>query len=428
MTDAARRTCYPGDTMNDDQRSEGDGIQAMQQGTVRARRGWLRGVTAALAALLLAAGCGGAVSTPASANVIAALSGPADTGYARAAAPMTFSFPRDHGAHPDYRTEWWYYTGNLVDPAGDEYGFQFTIFRSALSPQAAARASDLATNQVYMAHFAVTDVARDRHVSFERFSRGSGGLAGATGEPVFSVWLEDWSAMQAAPDVMHLTAQATTAEGETVAIDLQVAATRPVMLQGNAGLSQKGPEAGNASYYYSLVGLATTGSVTAGGRTVAVTGQSWMDHEFGTSALSADAVGWDWFSLQLDGGEALMFAQIRTADGRAVGDFQGALMAADGAQQALAASALTLAVTDEWTSPRTGIVYPSGWRVTIPDHGLALTVTPLVRDQEMQVSYRYWEGAVAVSGTAHGEPVSGRGYVELTGYGDPDAAGRGYQR
>jgi len=391
-------------------------------------RGCWRRLTGVAAALLLAAtGCsaapGSLQGTVATSNVVAALNVEADAGFARADAPRPFTFPRDHGAHPAFRTEWWYFTGNLVDAQGDEYGFQFTIFRTALSPHAAARASDLATNQIYMAHMAVTDGARNRHVDFERFGRDGGGLAGAEGEPRFRAWLEDWSVEQDSSGVMRILAQETTAAGETVGLDLRLAETRPVVLQGDAGLSQKGPEPGNASYYYSLVGLETTGSVTVGGRTMAVTGRSWMDHEFGTSALSAEAVGWDWFSVQLDSGTVLAFAQIRAADGAAVGDFQGTLVEADGSQHAVPASAFTVEATGEWTSPRTGVVYPSGWRVELPQYELALTITPLVRDQEMNVSYLYWEGAVTITGTEQGKPVTGRGYVELTGYG-----GRGYQR
>ena len=379
------------------------------------------------AVMLLAAGCAPAPRMVATANVVDMLSGESDAGFARALEPMTFEFPRDHGAHPAYRTEWWYYTGNLADEQGNEYGFQFTIFRTALSPHAVARASDLASNQVYMAHLAVTDGAQDRHVDFERFSRDGGGLAGAVGEPRFHAWLEDWSVAQETPDVMHILAQQTTESGAPsglpVALDLQLTETRPVVLQGDAGLSRKGPEPGNASYYYSLVGLATTGNITVGGRTVAVTGRSWMDHEFGTSALSKDAVGWDWFSVQLDSGTVVTFARIRNAEGAPAEDFQGTLVEADGSQRSFLTSAVTIDATGEWTSPRTGIVYPSGWRVELPSAGLALTITPLVRDQEMNVSYVYWEGAVTITGTEQGQPVTGRGYVELTGYGSP-----GYQR
>jgi predicted secreted hydrolase len=382
-----------------------------------------------LLSLLLVAGCAPAAgSGVASANVVATLSGESDAAFARAYAPVPLTFPQDHGAHPQYQTEWWYFTGNLVDALGNDYGYQFTIFRSALTPEMPERASELATNQIYMAHFAVTDGRGNLHQSFERFSRGAGGLAGATGEPDFDLWLEDWQVTRPVsnplPETMHLQAQTLNKEGEPVAIDLQLRETRPPVLHGNQGLSQKGPEAGNASYYYSLIGLATSGTLTTGGRTVEVTGLSWMDHEFGTSALSANAVGWDWFSLQLDDGTAMMLARIRTAEGSAAGDFVGTLVRADGSQQPMSNDDFTLKALDEWTSPTTGITYPSGWQLTVPALRLDLEITPLIRDQEMKVSYLYWEGAANAKGTINGAAIEGRGYVELTGYGSSG----GYQR
>jgi predicted secreted hydrolase len=367
---------------------------------------------------LLLIGCAPTTSNGlASANVVASLSGEVDAAFARAYEPISLTFPLDHGAHPQYQTEWWYYTGNLADGDSNQYGFQFTIFRSALTPSMPERASDLATNQIYMAHFALTDGPANIHYSFERFSRGAGGLAGAVGEPEFSVWLEDWQVTPSAPDTMHIQAQSTNEDGEKVAVDLHLRETRPPVLHGDAGLSQKGPEAGNASYYYSLVGLETTGTITTRGRVVEVNGQSWMDHEFGTSSLSANAVGWDWLSLQLEDGTALMLARIRTAGGGAIGDFAGTLLRVDGSQKHLRNEDFVLEALEEWSSPSSGIAYPSGWRLTIPAYDLELEITPLIRDQEMHVSYVYWEGAANATGSMAGAPIEGRGYVELTGYG-----------
>lgn len=359
-------------------------------------------------------------------NVVAALSGEVDEAFARAYEPMPLTFPRDHGAHPAYRTEWWYFTGNLADEQGREYGYQFTIFRSALTPHQPERTSDLATNQVYMAHFALTHAQAGEHVSFERYSRGAGGLAGAQGEPHFSAWLEDWSVQQTAADTMQVQAAATSEEGADFALALTLRETRLPVLHGDAGLSQKGPERGNASYYYSLIGLESSGTITWDGRSTAVTGRSWMDHEFGTSALSANALGWDWFSLQLDNGMAVMFARIRTEDGGSLGEFEGTLVGPDDSLQVINQDDFTLEALDQWTSPRSGITYPSGWHVDFPAQDLSLTLTPLVRDQEMDVSFVYWEGAVMVEGTQAGAPVGGRGYVELTGYGS--RASSKYQR
>lgn len=359
-----------------------------------------------------------------SANVVASLSGPADDAFARAYEPLDFVFPRDHGAHPAYRTEWWYYTGNLADSAGHQYGYQLTFFRSALTPERPARASDLATNQIYMAHFAVTDVAATAHESFERFSRGAGGLAGATGTPAYAVWLEDWSVRELEPGVTRLLASAEGKTG-TIALDLTLRETRAPVLHGDRGLSQKGPEAGNASYYYSLVQIETTGTVTSQGAAVEVSGVSWMDHEFGTSALSANAVGWDWFSVQLENGAVLMFAQVRTADGGVIPQFEGTYVTAAGVHEKISAADLTLKTLGHWTSPRTNITYPAGWQIQIPRLMIELTVEPVINDQEMEVSFVYWEGAATIAGTIDDEAVQGVGYVELTGYGQQ--AGQ-YQR
>lgn len=377
--------------------------------------------------LLVGLSLGGCTAKPSqlvSANVVASLSGPADDAFARVYEPIDFVFPRDHGAHPAYRTEWWYYTGNLTDSTGQNYGYQLTFFRSALTPTLPERRSDWATNQIYMAHFAVTDVAADSHESFERFSRGAGGLAGATGEPTYAVWLEDWSVRTIEPGVTRLQASATSKTGP-VALDLTLRETRAPVLHGDRGLSQKGPEAGNASYYYSLVQIETTGTVTSQGATTEVTGVSWMDHEFGTSALSANAIGWDWFSVQLDNGAILMVAQVRTNDGGIIEQFKGTYVAADDTLQTITADDMTMQVLDQWTSPRTNITYPAGWQIQIPHLNLDLTITPLVADQEMEVSFIYWEGAATMTGTLDGTKVQGVGYVELTGYGQ--SAGQ-YQR
>lgn len=360
----------------------------------------------------------------ASASVIETLSGEVAQDFARAYAPMDFQFPLDHGPHDQYKTEWWYYTGNLSSQAGGLYGYQLTFFRSALSSDPPQRASDFATNQVYMAHFAVTDGPADRHYSFDRFSRGAEGLAGASGQPQYSVWLEDWQVEEVETGVFHLQARASRPD-EPIAIDLLLQESRPPVLHGDRGLSQKGPEPGNASYYYSLVGLQTQGTVTAAGRTLAVTGLSWMDHEFGTSALSGDAVGWDWFSVQLDNGAVLMFAQIRSKSGQNQAIFEGTLLYPDGRQFVIHQDDFALTATGRWTSPTSGITYPSGWQVTFPAYDIALTIDPLIQDQEMDVTFVYYEGATRIEGRMAGEPVTGQGYVELTGYGDQQGA---YQR
>lgn len=363
-----------------------------------------------------------------SADVIAALSGEPQAGFARAVEPVPIVFPRDHGPHPEYQTEWWYYTGNLQDENGRRFGYQFTIFRSALTPELPARESDWATNQIYMAHFAMTDVEAGEHVSFERYSRGGADLAGATGEPAYSVWLEDWAVHEIEPGLVQMRASTVHPEqGRLYRVDLTLRETRTPIFHGDGGLSQKGPEPGNASYYYSLVNLETTGEIVFADRALRVEGSSWMDHEYGTSALSENALGWDWFSIVLDNGAILMFAQIRTEDGGRLDEFEGTLVypapAGNGngvdeeLQVSIRAHDFILEALDEWTSPTTGITYPSGWRVEIPARAIELEIEPLVRDQEMQTSFVYWEGAVDVVGTMSAVPVRGQGYVELTGYG-----------
>ena len=355
-----------------------------------------------------------------------------DLPFAQPLEPMAFTFPADHGPHEEYRTEWWYYTGNVQDATGNPYGFQLTFFRNAISPDEPQRASTLATNDIYMAHFAVTDGAGDKHYSFDRYSRGAGGLAGATGEPIFDVWLEDWRAMQVEPGVMRLTAQAGTGadsedeDATPVAIDLVLRETREPILHGDRGLSPKGPERGNANYYYSLVQLDTDGTITLDGETSEVSGLSWMDHEFGTSTLSNQTRGWDWFSVQLENDAILMFAEFHDGLGRNRSALEGTLVYPDGRQVSLNDEDFDMRATGEWTSPRTGITYPNGWEAVFPGEQIELTITPLIRDQEMDVDFVYYEGATEITGTMAGEPVQGIGFVELTGYGDREMAE--YQR
>ncbi len=370
-----------------------------------------------LITLLLIGACAPSRPSLASADVVDVLSRPVDDRFARALEPLAFQFPRDHGPHNEYATEWWYYTGNLTGEDGGDYGFQLTFFRSALAPGESNRPSDFAAQQIYMAHFAVTSAPAGRHVSFDRFSRGAGGVAGATGTPGYEVWLDDWRALEVGPGQMRLQA-AAEADSGPVSIDLTLTETRPALLHGEAGYSRKGPEPGNANHYYSLVHLETAGNIVFGGARVAVTGLSWMDHEFGTSALSEDAVGWDWFAVTLDNDVVLMFAEIRTSSGPAQAIFEGTLSFPDGRQVAILPDDFSLTPTGQWTSPDTGTVYPSGWRVSFPQHEIDLTIEPLIDDQEMDVAFSYYEGATIVRGTMNGEPVTGRGYVELTGYGE----------
>lgn len=341
--------------------------------------------------------------------------GAGDTeGYARAYTPRPFVFPADHGPHPQFKHEWWYFTGNLRADDGRRFGYQLTFFRIALHPRPLARASAWATEQVYMAHFTVTDVQDQSFYQAERVARAALGLAGARGQP-FQVWLEDWSAqgtMQA--DRLHARLQARE---EGFAVDLALESLKAPVLQGDAGLSQKGAERGNASYYYSLTRLVTRGHIRIGARQYAVEGLSWMDREWSTSALARDQRGWDWFSLQLNDGSDLMFYRLRRRDGTSDRLSAGVLVGSTGRLQRLRLDDVALEARGQWRSPQGG-VYPAAWRLTIPSAGLMLTVEPALADQELRGLVRYWEGAVTARGHINDSPVSGSGYVELTGYAD----------
>jgi predicted secreted hydrolase len=334
-------------------------------------------------------------------------------GFARALHPRRFSFPDDHGPHPEYRTEWWYFTGNLDATGGRHFGYELTLFRFGLSRKPVPRASHWATNQVYMAHFAVTDVADGAFHAFERLTRGALGLAGAQAAPL-RVWVEDWSVQGSGEQTFPLHLKAAE---HGVAIDLALTTAKVPVLQGDAGFSRKSAEPGNASYYYSMTRIPTHGSLQVGGATFQVSGLSWMDREWGTSALAADQVGWDWFALQLSDGRELMFYRLRRRDGSADPFSAGTLVAEDGSTAKLASAHVRIEVLDRWRSP-SGTRYPSHWRLSVPEKALDLDIVPYLADQELDLSVRYWEGAVKVRGIAAGKPVQGEGYVELTGYGE----------
>jgi predicted secreted hydrolase len=339
------------------------------------------------------------------------------TGFERAVAPLDWQFPRDFGAHEAYQTEWWYYTGNVQTEDGRRFGYQFTIFRRAIAPPT-ARAdseSEWRADQLYMAHFGLSDVAGERFFHEERFSRGGADLAGATADPRYHVWLEDWqvTALDSSAQTTRISAQ--MAEG--AALDLTLTQTKPPALHGDGGLSAKSSDAGNASHYYSLTRLATEGTITIGGETFTVSGATWKDHEFSTCALGSDGVGWDWFGLQLDDNRELMVGQIRLADGRRDPSFGGLLVNPDGTTRYLPSDSFTIEALDSWESPHTGAVYPSGWTITVETGDgapLRLTVTPQLLDQELHGGgIAYWEGTVRLEGD-----ITGYGYAELTGYAD----------
>jgi len=336
-----------------------------------------------------------------------------DEGFDRVLQPRKFSFPDDYGPHPRYRTEWWYFTGNLSDFAGRKFGYELTFFRFALSPVVnAPSASAWRSSQMYMAHLALTDVASGRFYYDERFSRTGNGLAGAQSDR-YQVWLYDWSASAEGTTDFPLRLRAKSG---AFGIDLRLETQKAAVLQGDRGLSRKSVEPGNASYYYSFTRMPTAGTLSVSGKEFPVSGESWMDREWSTSALAEEQAGWDWFALQLSDNSELMFFQFRRKDGQPDSNSSGALFPADGAQIPLNFGDVTVNVLDSWKSPHSNISYPSRWRLSIPSKNIELEIVPLLNDQELNLLYRYWEGAVAVRGTRDNNPITGQGYVELTGY------------
>lgn len=333
-------------------------------------------------------------------------------GFERAAPGRAFDFPADHGAHSDYQTEWWYYTGNLETADGRHFGYQLTIFRRGLIPasQAAERDSEWGTSQVYMGHFALSDMGNHTFHAFERFSRGAAGLAGVAADP-YHVWLEDWQIETVGEDTYRLRASQ-----DGITIDLQLIDTKGPVLQGINGYSQKGPDPGSASYYYSLSRLESSGAIQIENRHYEVNGLSWMDHEFSTSALSDGQIGWDWFALQLDDGSELKVFHIRREDGTVDPFSAGMYIAADGSTEYLSREDFEISTGKTWRSPNSGATYPAQWTVSVPSLDIRLQIEPYMADQELHVSYAYWEGAVKIEGSAGGRAVTGSGYIEMTGY------------
>jgi len=373
-----------------------------------------------LAALVAALPLGGAAAPADAAGGRGALSealGASPQGFARATAPRRFHFPADHGPHPAFRSEWWYYTGNLSGVDGRRFAFQLTFFRFALTPSAPRRASAWASNQVYMAHFAVSDVERQRFHAAERFSRAALGLAGARASP-YAVWLQSWQARAVGEAPFP---QSLRAEDGGYAIDLRLDEDKPVVLNGDAGLSRKSAEVGNASYYYSIPRSAVSGSLRTPEGVWQVRGTAWFDREWSTSALAPEQVGWDWFALRLSDGRDLMIYRLRRADGSADAHSAGTLVEADGSARSLASGEFMIDELGYWQSPRDGARYPARWRLRVPSAAIDVQVTPEIADQELDLTFRYWEGACRVTGTSASAPVGGNAHVELTGYAESSA-------
>lgn len=327
--------------------------------------------------------------------------------------PYGFRFPRDHAAHPDYRIEWWYYTGNVATPQGRSFGFQLTFFRTGADYRP-ANPSVWAVRDLYMTHFAVSDIASGQFHSFQRLNRGGVGWAGAASDR-YRVWNGDWEVRLEKGETHRLRA----GEGG-VRIDLTLRSLKPPVVHGEHGISQKGPSAGNASHYYSLTRMATEGTIQLDGQRFAVSGLSWMDHEFSTSFLEPGQQGWDWFAVQLDDGRDLMLYRMRRDDGSADPFSSGTLVGARGEARPIRFEEFELRPGRRWTSPLSGAAYPVGWEIRVPACELRLEAEAAFPDQEMQTSDTtgiiYWEGSIRLRGQADGRDVDGRGYLEMTGY------------
>lgn len=345
--------------------------------------------------------------------------------FHEARAGYRFEFPRDHGTHDDFRTEWWYYTGQLKTEDGRRFGFELTFFRRTVEPDlVGTNASRWALHQLYLAHVALSDLDRQRFLYGEKISRAGIGKAGADSGRLH-VWIDRWSA-----DAPALPAGEHRLRAQTKEFGLELALTpeKPPIIHGAQGVSRKGAGPNAGSHYYSLTRLATAGTVTVEGVRHPVTGLGWMDHEFGSGDLGEDLVGWDWYSIQLASRTEIMIYRLRRADGTVDAASSGTVVRPDGRTLPLSAADVHVDVLGYWDSPVSRARYPSGWRLRIPAADLSLTIEPLLAQQELvtnrSTQVTYWEGAVRVTGTDRSGPVEGQGYVELTGYAKPFRNGR----
>jgi predicted secreted hydrolase len=336
--------------------------------------------------------------------------------WRQAAEGWRYEFPRDHGAHREFRTEWWYFTGNLQDETGRRFGYQLTFFRHGIRPPGEQREelSRFVVNDLKFAHFTITDAAGKQFHFDHKISRGAFGEAGFDdGERL--AWIDDWQLELNSDGTFQLQASSTRA-----AIQLHLVSAKPPVIQGQNGVSRKGPGEGQASHYYSLTRLTSRGEVRLGDRTFAVQGESWFDHEWATNQLGQGQIGWDWLSAQLSDGTDLMLYQIRLENGGIEQQSHGTFVAADGASQHLPGSSYTMTPIEWWKSPSTPARYPVAWKIDVPDQQLQLTVRAIIPNQELALPViTYWEGAVELTGTRNGQPITGRGYLELTGYAGP---------
>lgn len=337
-------------------------------------------------------------------------------GFAIAEAGWTYRFPRDHGSHEQFKTEWWYFTGHLWTPDQKRYGFEVTFFRVGIVPPAKRQqvSSPWRVDDIALAHFAITDLSDKRFRYVEKLNRSSRFTANAkTGS--LDVFNEGWSVSMSGDRTIILEADSDEYE-----IELEMSPAKAPAIHGENGISVKGAGVGYASHYYSLSRLRIEGTIRDGERSYSCKGIGWMDHEFGSSILREDQKGWDWFALQLDDETELMLYQIRRTDGTPDITSSGSFIAQDGTVLHLGHDQFVIEPLGEWTSPLSGGTYPMGWRVVVPSLGIDLEVEETMRPQELvtegSTGLVYWEGAVDVDGRSGANAVRGYGYVEMTGY------------
>ncbi|MBV9271897.1 MAG: carotenoid 1,2-hydratase [Candidatus Eremiobacteraeota bacterium] len=335
-----------------------------------------------------------------------------------ARAPYRYDFPRDHFAHDTYRTEWWYYTGHLQTADGRRFGYELTFFRFALIPNSRViRAGQSAWRaaQLYPAHFAITDESAQRFSFDERLGREALNQAGSS-QSRLDVGVNDWT-LREIPAASGFTMQIHAASGPR-ALDLVLRPLKPPAIHGEGGVSRKGPCTSCASHYYSFTRIATSGTLVESGRRYAVSGVSWMDHEFGSGELTPEQTGWDWFSMQFADGRDVMLYRLRQRDGTVTPQSSGSVVERNGRVAPFSFSRVSLTEKAYWTSPHTGARYPSEWIVGVPGFAHAIHIVPALADQELidpGGALTYWEGAVNLYDAGTGR-VIGAGYVELTGY------------
>ena len=324
-----------------------------------------------------------------------------------------YAFPRDHRIHPEFKTEWWYFTGGLADESGHRFGYQLTFFRQGLRPAAARRGetSRFVVDDLKFAHFAVSDIAAQRFHFEQKIGRGAFGEAGFGADGKLA-WIEDWTL-----NFQNDGTFALRAKGANAALDLHLASRKPWVVHGENGVSQKADGEGRASHYFSGTRMAAEGTLSIGGKSLRVTGESWLDREWATNQLTPAQVGWDWFSLQLDDGSELMLYQMRTRGGGLDANSSATFIAPDGTTQHLRRDDYQLTPLREWKSPQTGGRYPIVWQLSVPKLGVQLRIdTPLAAQELVLQPIAYWEGLIDFTGTRAGAAVRGHGYMELTGY------------